>query len=44
MMLGVRYLVVVVVLSGFAKELCQGRDVHGYAFFHSRPGSRSLIS
>ena len=29
-MFGVRLLVVVVVLRRFAKELCKGRDVHGF--------------
>ena len=44
--LGVRLLVAVVVLRRLAEELCKGRDVHGYARvdFHSRPGSRDLIS
>jgi len=43
-MLGVRRLVVVVVLSRLAEEICKGCDIHGYARSHSRPGSRSLIS
>ena len=44
--LRMRLLVVAVVLRSFVEELGKGRDVHGSCslYFHSRPGSRVVIS